>query len=141
MLILDTAGLQIRPSGIFLVLHYKCLYSIRPDCKSDRAESFLFCITNAYIRYGRIANPTERNLSCFALQMLILDAAGLQIRPSGVFLVFALQMLILDAAGLQIRPSGCHSLSCFALQMLILGAAGLQIRPSGVSTSKSSNNM
>ena len=53
---------------VFLVLHYKCLYSVRLDCKSDRAESFLFCITNAYIRCGRIANPTER-----------------QIRPSGSF--------------------------------------------------------
>ena len=37
--------------------------------------------------------------------MLILNAGGLQIRPSGIYLV-ALQMLILNAGGLQIRPSG-----------------------------------
>ena len=37
--------------------------------------------------------------------MLILNAVGLQIRPSGIYLV-ALQMLILNAVGLQIRPSG-----------------------------------
>ena len=45
-----------------------------------------------------------------ALEMLILSAAELQIRPNGWWLVFdpksALEMLILGAGELQIRPNG-----------------------------------
>ena len=84
---------------------------MRLDCKSNRAESFLFCIINAYIRCGRIANPTERNLSCFALQMLILGAVGLQIRPSKFFLFCIINAYtwcgrIANPTERQIRPSG-----------------------------------
>ncbi len=57
--------------------------------ESRRSGSFFLRITNAYIRCGRIANPTEReggrkaDLFFCALQMLIFVAVGLQIRPSG----------------------------------------------------------
>ena len=41
MLILGAVGLQIRPSMIFLVLHYKCLYSIRRALEELKRQGML----------------------------------------------------------------------------------------------------
>ena len=56
--------------------HYKCLYSLPPDCKSGgtgicnaklfQCIFFIFSITNAYIHFRRIANPAERGVRLFS---------------------------------------------------------------------------
>ena len=91
-----------------------------------------------------ICNPDALSIRIFnpiiALQMLIFNAVGLQIRPNVKIrpnaTIIALQMLILNAVGLMfigICNPDALNIRIFnpviALQMLILNAVGLQIRP------------
>ena len=76
---------------------------MRSDCKSAQTEVMFIGICNPDALNSRIFNPV------IALQMLIFNADGLQIRPNVKIrpnaTIIALQMLILNAVGLQIRPN------------------------------------
>ena len=83
-----------------------------------------FGISNAYIRCGRIANPTKRRLSAY-------------VNPIGRLRIIIIPLTLASVLAEKFQRKGARSL---ALPMPIFAVVGLQIRPNGGKSGQTAAN-